>query len=167
MITRSTSAMLAPSRTNHAAHRAPVRPASTRNLIDDLMTVARCLLVSVQDLSKSDRQFLYDMLRDDGRFPVTGLRRLLELSRRSGRKAHREKMPELLRAYCIPDDDSMDIVAASIAETQAQGAGDVTVHRFLFDRSESLRIQTAEALTEHMVALRRLLDIVNATPVRQ
>lgn len=162
MTTRIASAALAPHRTS--AHTA-TRFISTRGLIDDLMTVSRCLLLSVPDLTKGDRQFLYDVMRDEARFPVRGLQRLLDISRRSARPAHREKMAELLRTYCIPADESMDVVAASIAETQAQGQGDVAVHVFLFDRTAAHRAEALDRMSEHMACVRRLLDVVGVTPV--
>lgn len=163
MLNQKHTARLAVSRTGSEP---PQRPFSTRTLIDDLATVASCLLLTVPSLSPAERQFLYDIRRDEARFPTRAIQRLMELSRRSSRPAHREKISEVIRKHSLPLDESLDVVAASIAETRAQGEADVAVHVFLHDRSPANRERAETALTEHCATMRTLLDVVKATAVR-
>ena len=94
-----------------------------------LAQVARLLLRSVQHLTRTEKQFLRDLQREDVRYPMTGLVYLLRLCARSSLGHHRDAVPQVLRGIILAQqahtgDELLSIAEAFARETDAQSAFD-------------------------------------------
>lgn len=142
---------------------APSAPSAPR--VDDpfvagLQTIARRLLFSTPRLASTDRQFLYDVARQEARFPMTGLRRLMAIAAHSTKPEDREALPELIRAECLVGVHAVDVAIAFDEETAAQGIADVAQRAYERHPSPTTQARVVEAFTAHLTGLRRSLDAV-------
>lgn len=161
MLTMNVSRSLAGSRTNRddAAERERV------SLESAIVSHASCLLLSVPDLSTSDRQFLYDIRRREARFPIQSWARLAAITRRSLRPAHRAQMHELFKRAEVQPCALTDLIEASLAETEAQAIGDVAVQRFLFDRTAANQREAKASMLGHRECIDALVTMIERIPV--
>jgi hypothetical protein len=159
MITNAQFANLAQRRTD------PATTITRETLEQAIMTHARCLLISVPDLSTNERQFLYDICRREGRFPTQQWARLLELTGRSRREDHRAQLGRLFNRSDLPVAALVAVKAAALTETERQGPGDVSVQQLLNEPTTKNRDATSRALRAHRAALDALIVEVDRMPV--
>lgn len=121
-----------------------------------MMLHAGCLLLSVPNLTPDERQFLYDIRREEARTCMTGIPyRLVELTARSTNRTHREQLGKMLASE--GNGATMDLYAADVSETRAQGEFDIAVKKFrqfpsAINREEALRIGREQiAATEEVM----------------
>jgi len=129
-----------------------------------LARVANRLLFSVPDLTDDERQLLFDYARDEARYPMKTLNKLMAISRRSTREEDQVALPELVRAHASAP-AAIDVASAFDAETEAQGRADVAQRIFERNRDAGSRQAVSEALALQLAATRRSLDAVQAAAV--
>lgn len=111
-----------------------------------LRTVARQLRESVPDLTPRETEFLYDLAREEARYPMPTVRKLCGLSRRCRSPKVREAFAELIREYSLPADADASVTAAFDHEQRATGPADITQRAFERDRNPITYARCKEAL---------------------
>jgi hypothetical protein len=154
MITSTQFTNLAPRRTNPSN---TLNPLSRETLEQAIIAHASCLLMSVPDLSDSERQFLYDIRRQEGRFPTQSWARLLALTGRSRRVEHRSQLGRLFDRSDLPAAALIALKAAALFETEKQGPGDVWIQRLIAEPTPENRDKCSAALRGHRAALDALI----------
>jgi hypothetical protein len=170
LLTTNLAAGLAASRTNSESRTSrPTVPtvAQHQQFLRSLNLHAACLLLSVPNLSGEDRQFLHDIRRSEGRYGMRAIERLMLLSARSLRKAHRIQLGEMIREMSEPaTSDPADLYVADMAETEMQSAFDLSVKRF---RQFPTRANQEAALKdgrEQIAATETVMESIAAFPVQ-
>jgi len=156
MITNFEAAGLATHRTN---------PSTQARLDAALVTHASCLLLSVPDLSKDERQFLYDIRRQEGRIATKGWARLLDLTVRSHRASHRRQLGRIFDRTELQPEVYAGVWAASLRETERQGTADIAMQELLSDPSATAREKAVMAHKGHRAALDQLITELERLPV--
>lgn len=95
-----------------------------------LRQVAQQLLATVPDLTQREKDWLYDMAREECRYPMPTVRKLCAVSRRSRRADVREAFAELIRSDSTPIGEAMPVKKAFDLETPAPGMADVEQRAF-------------------------------------
>jgi hypothetical protein len=120
-----------------------------------LREIARELRSSISDLSERETEFLYDLAREESRYPMPTVRKLCALSRRSRNPKAREAFAELIREYSIPADADAAVTATFDLETRATGPADVAQRQFERDKNPITYARVKDAL-ELQVAVSQL-----------
>lgn len=95
----------------------------------ELRRIARSLRETIPNLTKREQEFLYDLARDEVRYPMPTVRKICRLSRRSTDPATREAFAELIRAESGTG-DALPVKEAFDLETPVTGAADVAQRAF-------------------------------------
>lgn len=128
---------------------------------EGLRKIARALRESVAELSPRETEFLYDLARDERRYPMPTVRKLCGLSRRSRNPLHREALAELIRLESTAMEGDVAITAAFDIETPSTGPADIAQRHFERDRNPITYARVKAAL-EHQIAATQvaLLSVV-------
>lgn len=122
--------------------------------------IARRLLKSVPDLTPRERDFLYDLAREEVRYPMPTVRKICRISRRSANAADREAFAELIRGESLPQAE-VNLREAFDHETAATGPADVAQREFERNPTCPTAWQRCkDALHQQVVRSRRALDVV-------
>ena len=116
----------------------------------------------VVDLSDRERDFLYDLAREETRYPMPTVRKLCALSRRARNPLVREAFAELIREYSVPANADPSVTAAYDHETRSTGPADIAQRAFERDRNPITYARAKEALELQLAATQLAL----ATTVR-
>jgi len=133
-------------------------------LMEGFADVARRLLDSVPDLSRTERQMLHDYSRQESRYQMLTLDRFTTIARRSTRPEDQESLSALVLSRCVPAETVEPFVAA-LDETRAQGPADVLVQEFLHRPTLATKDRALRALDCHAAQLRRVRRSVEAVTV--
>lgn len=144
------------------------RPTLTGTAFEEqLQSLAQRLLSSVLGLTTADKQFLRDLARDEARYPMRTLRRLIGLAAMSVRPEDREALAELVRAEILAQTQSAFCLATAFDhETEANGAADVAQRAYERERTRSTWEWCLSTLTRQMAATRQAIDAVRFTAFR-
>lgn len=134
------------------------------DLIRDLQFVARRLYFSAA-VGPEDKQFLQDFARDEQRYQLRALQRLVYCASRSTKPEDREALAEYVRGHClraiaVPTDPRL----LGDLETAAQGPHDMTWRDFERTPSRATRDRAIETGTAHLRGLRAELDLLQHYP---
>lgn len=127
---------------------------------DALHSVARKLLFSSRD--ESDRQFLYDVLRD--RYPGRWLHRLASISANSMRPEHHGLLDEALAPFGMPMNPP-SVPLAFDHECEVQAECDVAQREVERFPSPETKAKALDKITAHIVALKQAARSVVAMKV--
>ena len=137
-----------------------------QRLVPLIAYVARRLKFDCARLPDDDRRFLSDAMREEGRYPMAGLDRMLDCAAAATRDEVAFSLPEALRGEIIRRRqvraDVPSLIAAFERETTTQAAADVAEFRYIRDRSETNRVAAIETMTAHLEADRVALDALHA-----
>lgn len=111
-----------------------------------LRTVARQLRQTIPDLTSRETEFLYDLAREEARYPMPTVRKLCALSRRCRNARVRESFAELIRQYSVPADANPSVTSAFDHELRATGPADIAQRNFERDRNPITYARCKEAL---------------------
>lgn len=92
--------------------------------------VARGLRESIPDLSDRDKEFLYDMAREETRYPMPTVRRLCALSRRSRDPIARDAFATLILELSVNGDEEAAVTRAFDLELRSTGPADIAQRAF-------------------------------------
>jgi len=123
--------------------------------------VARKLLFSTTGLS--DRQFLYDVLRD--RYPGRWLHRLATICATSIRPEHHGLLDEALAGFDAPV-NPMSLGIAFDHECEAQAAADVAQREVERFPSAETKATALDRMQRHILALKQAMRSVQAMVIR-
>lgn len=140
--------------TGAPAYQTPeVAPALLPDPFDDrLREIAKDLRGpgGVADLTDRERDFLYDLAREETRYPMPTVRKLAALSRRARSPMVREAFAELIREYSLPANAVPSVTAAYDHETRATGPADIAQRAFERDRNPITYARAKEALQHQL-----------------
>lgn len=97
--------------------------------------LARGLRESIPDLSDRDKEFLYDMAREETRYPMPTVRRLCALSRRSKDPIARGAFAALVFELCVNENEEAAVTKAFDLELRSTGPADIAQRAFELDRN--------------------------------
>lgn len=100
----------------------------------------------VSDLTDRERDFLYDLAREETRYPMPTVRKLCALSRRARNPMVREAFAELIREFSVPAEADPSVTAAYDHETRATGPADIAQRAFERDRNPITYARAIDAL---------------------
>lgn len=100
----------------------------------------------VSDLTDRERDFLYDLAREETRYPMPTVRKLCALSRRARNPMVREAFAELIRECSLPGNVDPSVTAAFDHETRATGPADIAQRNFERARNPITYARCKEAL---------------------
>lgn len=128
-----------------------------------LALAARQLKFDVPALAPGDRDFLDDLAREESRYPMRALVRLIAIARTARRDEVAEALAEIIRGEIragrmTPE----DVFAAFESESLAQVDADMAQWRFERRRSKSNAERAVDLCTRHIVRLRSYVDAVVA-----
>jgi hypothetical protein len=149
-----------------------VRLAATRmspevpreDFADTLGGIARRLRLSVPDLDHDERALLDEYGREEGRYPMKTLQRLIAIARRSRKAEDRHALAEAIRARSLTQGDVRDVPVVFDEETEANGLFNVAQREFERRPSPSTKARCVELGTRQLEATRESIDAVLGTP---
>ena len=103
---------------------APAIPPDADPFEAALRAIARRLRESVSDLTLREKEFLYDLAREEARYPMPTVRKICRIARRSELPEDREAFANLILAESLPAIDSSCLRTAFDLETPAPGEAD-------------------------------------------
>jgi hypothetical protein len=122
-----------------------------------MRTIARLLRGSVPSIGARDTDFLYDLAREEVRYPMPTVRKICALSRRSTNTMAHGAFAELIRRECTPDDAAPGVTIAFDLETRKTGPADVAQRDFEKNRNPITYARAKAALTEQSEAAQHAL----------
>lgn len=129
------------------------RPAAIPDTFEaGLRAIARHLRDSVADLTERETAFLYDLAREEVRYPMPTVRKLCALSRRSRNPRVREAFAELIRQESLALDADLSVTVGFDLETRATGPADVAQRQFERDRNPITYARAKAALQEQVAS---------------
>ncbi len=134
--------------------------------MDRLRSVARQLYFSTPYASKTDRQFLQDLARDEARVQMKQLQHLMAIASKSTRPEHKVALVDLVRMHCDVEQECLDVVVASDLETEVQGPADLDTRMFEHRRDRPSKERALASLRRHFAAIRALIDSIEAQQVQ-
>lgn len=130
-------------------------------LLKEIARIARATLDALPKPSPSDRQFLYDLQRDDRRLSSTGLARLIALASQCPNDTDAFALSRAFEAITRLNRPRRELSLAEAIEreTHAQSAADeAEVHLALHPSDLSALLNAERATAAHLDAERQLLD---------
>lgn len=121
---------------------------------DGLRKIARALRGSVGDLTDREKDWLYDLAREEARYPMPTVRKLCALSRRSRNPAVRNAFAELVRRECLEGTD-VSVTQAFGIELRSNGPTDIAQWEFARDKNP-ITYQRAKAQLQEQIAASEL-----------
>ena len=100
-----------------------------------MRAVAHALRDTVPDLSPSDKEFLYDLAREETRYPMPTVRKLCALARRSRNPVAREAFATIVRELCFSDDNDVTVTRSFDLELRSTGPADIAQRQFEKDKN--------------------------------
>lgn len=117
---------------------------------DGLRRIARALRESIPDLTDRETDFLYDLAREESRYPMPTVRKLCALSRRSRNARVREAFAELIRVHSIALESDAGVTFTFDLEMRATGPADIAQRQFERDKNPITYARVKAALEEQV-----------------
>lgn len=135
------------------------RIAARGRLVPLITAVARKVMFAAPRLRADDRQFLSDAARGEGRYPMTGVDRMLDCAAQAETAVAREALPEALRGEILRRAGvRLDVLTAFEAEEQSNGPANLAQWRFVRERSQAACDDAIEKLMEQQAQTRASID---------
>jgi len=131
-----------------------------------MRTVARLLQEDVPDLTAREREFLYDLAREEARYPMPTVRKIAALARRARNAAARDAFAELVRAESTPLEQQPPVRETFDVETASTGPADVAQRMYETNPNPSTWSRCRDLLYRQMVATRDAFYAVMAAAPR-
>jgi hypothetical protein len=142
---------------------APRRDAGSGRLLARLRTAARQLYFSAVGVDAADRQFLQDFARDEERYQLVALQRLVAIARCSVKPEDREAIAEIIRGELLDGVPAVqDVQFAGELEMKAQAEHDLAWRAFELSPCRAHRDRAIETGTLHLHGIRAQLDAAHA-----
>lgn len=125
-----------------------------------LRKIARRLRETIADLTDRETAFLYDLAREEARYPMPTVQKLCGLSRRSRNPMARDAFAQLIRDYSVPVTVDSGITAAFDLETPVPGRVDLLQRQFDRDRNPITYARVKAALEEQVAVSQLALESV-------
>lgn len=127
----------------------------------ELRRIARALRESVPNLTAREQEFLYDLAREEARYPMPTVRKICRLARRSSSVEAREAFAELIRAESSHP-DALPVDKAFDLECPVPGVADVAQRQFETNPNPITWARCKDALYRQFVVSRAALQAVLA-----
>lgn len=125
-----------------------------------LRKIAQQLRQTIADLAPRETNFLYDLAREETRYPMPTVLKICGLSRRSRNPMAREAFAQLIRDYSVPLTADAGITAAFDLETPVPGRVDLLQRQFDRDRNPITYARVKGALEEQVAVSQLALESV-------
>lgn len=153
--------------TNHSSHRAVAAvPAnaergclpSGRSFTEELESIARRLLCSCPNTSRTERQFLQDVAR--GRYHFRTVQRMARIAAGSQRPEHQAALATLIQEVSMSGTAPSTVVSTFDHETELNGICDMAQRIFEREPTRANQERVVDALLAQEIASRRAREAV-------
>jgi hypothetical protein len=137
-----------------------------RTFVDEIQLIARQLLFSTARATDEEKQFLRDVARQEGRYPLRALERLTEIAKKSGRPEHREALSRFIRERSTPA-TAANVSVAAIFDVETVANGDADLAQRIFERTPTRTNaeRVIEKLHAQEIASREAIDAIRRAPL--